>query len=123
VFRKASVLPITFRGGDGGGVGGDGGVGGGGDSVGGGVSGVTGDVGGCGGVTGGTGGSSGGSVIGIAGGGVGGKCGGARLAHRYLATHPGTPCFEGLARSVVFRVLVLEVRKHVLGAVSGPEHQ
>jgi hypothetical protein len=108
VLRKASVLPITFRSG-----------GGGGDSIGGGVTGVTGDVGGCGGVTGGTGGSTGSRVIGVA----GGKCGGARLTHRYLAAHPGTPCFEGFARSVILRVLLLEVREHVLGAVGGPEHQ
>jgi len=113
VLRKASVLPITFRGG----------VGSGGDSVGGGVTGVADDMGGGGGVAGGTGGSSGRSVIGVAGGGVSGKCGGARLAHRYLATHPGTPCSEGFARSVVFRVLLLEVWEHVLGAVGSPEHQ
>jgi hypothetical protein len=62
----ASVRPITFRGG-GCGVGGDGGD----ASGGGGVTGVTGDV-----------------------GGVGGQCGGPRLAHRYLPTHPGTPSFE-----------------------------
>ena len=86
------------------------------------MTGVTGNVGGCGGVTGGTGGGTGRSLIGVAGGGMGGKCGGARLAHRYLTTHPGTPCFEGSARSVVFRVLLLEVREYMLGAVSGPEH-
>jgi len=84
---------------------------------------MTGDMGGCGGVTGGTGGRSGRSVIGVAGGGVGGECGGARLAHRYLATHPGTPGFDGFARPVVSRVLRLEVRQHMLGAVGGPERQ
>jgi hypothetical protein len=123
VLRKASVLPFTFDGGGSGGGGGAGGGGGGGDSVGGGVTCVTGDVGGCGGVTGGTGGRSGRSVIGVAGGGVRGKCGGARLADRYLASHPGAACFEGLTRSVVLRVLLLEVGEHVLGADGGPEHQ
>jgi hypothetical protein len=122
-FWKASALPITFRGGSSSGVGGDRGGGGGLDSVGGGVTGVTGHVSGCGGVTGSPGGSSCRSVIGVAGGGVGGKCGGARLAHRYLATRPGPPCFDGFARPVVFRVVLLEVWEHVLGAVGGPEHQ
>jgi hypothetical protein len=112
-----SVLPITFRSGGSGG----GGVGGGGDSVGGGVTGVTGHVGGCGGVTGGTGGGAARSLIGFAGGGVSSNCGGARLAHRYLATHPGTRCFDSFPRPVVCRVLLLEVREHVLGAVGGPE--
>ena len=93
VFREASVLPITFRGG-----GSSGGVGSGGDGVGGGVTGVTGDVGGS----------------------VGGKCGGARLAHRYLATRPGTPCFDSFASSVVVRVLLFKVVQYMLGAVSGP---
>jgi hypothetical protein len=122
VLRKVSVLPITFLGGGGGGGGGgDGGVGDGGDSVGGGVAGVTGHVGGCGGMTGGTGGGTGCSVIGVAGGGVGGNCGGARLAARYLTTHPGTPCFDGFPRSVVVWVLLLEVWEYMLGAVSRPE--
>jgi hypothetical protein len=118
-----SVLPITFLGGGSGGVGGDGGVGGGGERVGGSVSGVTGNVGGCGGVTGGAGGGTGRSLIGVAGGGVSGNCGGARLAARYLSTHPGMPCFDGFPRSVVFRVLLLEVWKYMLGAVSRPERQ
>jgi len=118
-----SVLPITFLGGDSGGVDGGGGVGGGRDSVGGGVTGVTGDVRGCGGVGSSTGGGTGCSLIGVAGGGVGSKCGGARLAERYLTTHPGTPCFDSPPRSVVFRVLLLEVWEHMLGAVCGPEHQ
>jgi hypothetical protein len=86
------------------------------------VTGVTGNVGGCGGVTGGTGGGTGRRLIGVAGGGVSGKCGGARLAQRYLTTYPGTPCFDSFPRSVVFRVLLLEVREYMLGAVSGPEH-
>ena len=93
------------------------------DSVGSGVTGVTGHVSSCGGVTGGACGSSCRSVIGVAGGGVGGKCGGARLAHRYLLTRPGAPGVESFPRSVVFRVVLLEVREHVLGAVGGPEHQ
>jgi hypothetical protein len=107
VLRKVSVLPITFLGGGSGG--GDGGVGGGADGVGGGVSGVTGNVGGCGGVTGGTGGGTSRSLIGVAGGGVGGNRGGARLPQRYLTTHPGTSCFDSFPRSVVFRVLLVEV--------------
>jgi hypothetical protein len=123
VLRKASALPITFRGRSSSGVSGDRGGGGGGDSVGGGVTGVTGHVGGCGGVTGGTGGGAGRTFIGGAGGGVGGNCGGARLAARYLATRPGAPCFEGFARSVVFRVVLLEVWEHVRCAVGGPERQ
>jgi hypothetical protein len=86
VLRKASVLPITFRGSGSAGVGRDCGGGGGGDSVGGGVTGVTGHVGGSGGVTGGT------------GGGAGRNCGGARCAARYLATHPSPRCFNGIAR-------------------------
>jgi hypothetical protein len=118
-----SALPITFLGGGSGGVGGDGGVGGGADSVGGSVTGVTGNVGGRGGVAGGTGGGTGRRLIGVAGGSVSGKCGDARLAQRYLTTHPGTPCFDSLPRSVVVRVLLLEVREYMLGAVSGPEHQ
>lgn len=123
VLRKASVLPITFRGGGSVGGGGIGGVGDGLNSVGGGVAGVTGYMGGCGGVTGSTGGSAGRTIISVASGGVGGNCGSARLAALYLTPRPGAPCFKGFARSVVFRVLLLEVREHVLGAVGGPEHQ
>jgi hypothetical protein len=62
-------------------------------------------------------------LINGAGGGVGGNGGGARLAHRDLATRPGTPCFDSIPRSVVFRILLLEVWEYVLGAVGGPEHQ
>jgi hypothetical protein len=87
------------------------------------VAGVTGHVGGCGGVTGGTGGGAGRTFIGGAGGGVGGNCGGARLAARYLTTRPGAPGFEGFARSVVFRVVLLEVWEHVLCAIGSPEPQ
>jgi hypothetical protein len=123
VLRKASALPITFRGSRSSGVAGDRGGGGGVDRVGGGVTGVTGDVGGCGGVTGGTGCCSGRSVIGIAGGCVSRKGGSARLAHRNLASQPGAACFDGFARPVVSRVLLLEVGEHVLSAIGGPEHQ
>jgi hypothetical protein len=105
------------------GVGGDRGGDGGVDSVGGGVAGVTGHVGGSGGVTGGTGGGAGRTFIGGAGGGVGGNCGCSRRAARYLTTHPSTCCFNGFARSVVLRVLLLEEWKHVLGAVGGPERK
>jgi hypothetical protein len=123
VLRKASALPITFRGrissGGGGDRGGDDGF----DRVGSGVTGVTGHVGGAGGVTGGTGDGTGRTFIGGAGGGVGGNCGGARTAARYLTTHPSTRCFNGFARSVVLRVLLLEIWEHVLCAVGGPEHQ
>jgi hypothetical protein len=118
-----SVLPITFLLGRNGDFSGGGSASGGFDSVGGSVTGVTGNVGGCGGVTGGAGGGTGRSLIGVAGCGVSGKCGGARLAQRYLATQPGTPCFDGFPGSVVFRVPLLEVREHMFGAVSGPEHQ
>jgi hypothetical protein len=103
-LRKASALPITFRGGSSFGVGGDRGSDGGFDRVGGGVTGVTGHVGSCGGVTGGTG-------------------GGARFAACYLTTHPSTRCFNGFAWPVVFRVILLEAWEHVLGAVGGPKRQ
>ena len=124
VLRKASVLPITFLGSGSGRVGRDCGVRepGGGYSVVGSVRGVAGNVGGCGSVTGGAGSSTGRILIGVAGGSVGGKCGGTRLAHRNLRTHPGTPCFESIPRSIVFRVLLLEVWEYVFGAVSGPQH-
>ena len=123
VLRKASALPITFRGGSSSGGGGKCGGSGGVDRVGGGVTGVTGHVGSGRGVTGGTGGGAGRTFIGGAGGGVGGNCGGARLPARDLTPRPGAPCFEGFARPVVFRVLLLEAREHVLRAVGGPEHQ
>jgi hypothetical protein len=98
-LRKASALPITFRGGSSFGVGGDRGSDGGFDRVGGGVTGVTGHVGGCGGVTRGTGGGAGRTFIGVAGG------------------------FNGFAWPVVFRVILLEAWEHVLGAVGGPKRQ
>jgi hypothetical protein len=123
VLRKASALPITFRDRSSSGIGGDRGGGGGLDSAGGGVTGVTGHVGGSGGVTGGTGGGARRTFIGVAGGGVGGNGGGARCAARYLTTHPGTRCFNGFARSVVLRVLLLEEWKHMLGTVGGPERK
>ena len=126
MLRKAPVLPIMFCGGDSsgvGGVGGDGGSSGSGDSEGGGVTGVTGDVGGRGGVTGGTGGSAGGSVIGSARRRMGSQCGGARLAHRDLATHPCTPRCDCFPRAVVVRVLLLKVGEDMFGAGGGPEHQ
>ena len=56
-------------------------------------------------------------------GGVRYKHGGPCLAHRDLTAHPGMPCFDGFARSVVFRLLLLEGWEQVLGAVCGPEHQ
>ena len=114
------VLPITFLGGGSGGVGG---MRGGLDSVGGGVTGVTGHMGGAGGVTRGSGGGAGRTFIGSAGRGVGGNCGGARLAARDLTTRPGAPCFDGVPGSAVIRVLLLEAREYMLGAVSGPERQ
>ena len=87
------------------------------------MTGVARDVGGCSGVTGGPSCRSGRRIIGITSGGVGGECGSARLAHRHLPTHPGTPCFEGFTRPVIRRVFFLEARKHMLGAVGSPEHQ
>lgn len=110
----ASVLPVAFLGG--------GRVVGGGYGVVGRVRGVRGNVGGCCGMTSREGGGAGRSSIGVAGG-VGGKCGGAHLAHRDLTTHPGTPCFDRFPRSVVFRIILLEVWEYVLGAVGGSEYQ
>lgn len=86
------------------------------------MTGVTAGVDGGGGVACGAGSKTSRSVLGVTGGGVGGKCGGPRLAHRYLATDPGTPCFDRSARSVVSRVLMLEVRKHLFGTIGSPEH-
>ena len=117
------MLPIAFRSGGSGGAGGDGGIGGGVDSVGCGVAGVTGHVGGRGGVTGGAGRGTCRTAVGVAGGSVCRNRSGSRPAARYLTTHPGTPCFDSLPRSVVTRVLLLEEREHVLGAVGRPEHQ
>lgn len=74
-------------------------------------------------VPGGTGGGPCRSVIGTAGTDVGGEHGSAHLAHRYLTTHPGTPCLDGFPQPVIFRVSLLEVREYTLGAVSGPGHQ
>jgi len=123
MFRKVPVLPIVFRGGGSGGVDGHGGVGDGLYSVGGGVAGVSGHVGGCDGLTSGTGGSSGGSFIGVAGSGVDGDCGDACRTHPYLAARPCSRRLDSFPRAVVLRVLLLEVRQHTLGAVSGPERQ
>jgi hypothetical protein len=77
------------------------GVGGG---IGGGVNSMTSHMDGCCGMTGGTG-------------------GGARFAHCYFTTQPGTPCFDSLSRLAVFQVLLLEIWEYMLGAVSSPEHQ
>jgi hypothetical protein len=68
------------------------------------------------------GGGAGRSSIGVAGG-VGGKCGGAQLAHHDLTMHPGTPCFGRFPRSVVFRIILIDVWEYVLGAVGGSEYQ
>lgn len=84
---------------------------------------MTGDVRGSGGMTGGACGSSCRRVIGIASSGVGGKCGGARRTAPYLSARPGARRFDGFARTVVFRALLLEARKYVLGTIGGPEHQ
>ncbi len=84
---------------------------------------MTGDVGGRGGVTGGAGRGTGRGSIGVSGGGVGGKRRGTRFARGELATHPGTPRFDGIPRPVVLRVLLLEAREDVLGTLSSPEHQ
>jgi hypothetical protein len=108
-------LPIAFPGGGSG----SGGF----DSVGGGATGMTGDVRGGGGMTGSTGGCSGRGIIGEAGGGLGGQGGGARRPAPYLPARPGACGFQGLARPLILRVLVLEAREHVLGAIGGPERQ
>src|SRR5437879_1457501 len=70
-----------------------------------------------------SGGRSGRNVLGIAGGGVGGNCGGARRPARDLSTQPSARCFNGSARPVVLRMLLLEERKHMLSAVGGPERK
>lgn len=118
MLRKAPDLPITF--GHRGSLGNDGG---GRDRIRGSVPSVPGHVSRSGSVTGCAGGRSGCGVIGIPGGGMGGQGGGARRAAPYLTTRPGTRCFDRLARSVVLRVLLLEEREHMLGAVGGPERQ
>jgi hypothetical protein len=123
VFRKASALPIAFRGSSSFGRGGQRGGGDGFDRISGCVTGVTDHVGGGGGVTGSTGGGAGRTFIGVAGSSVGGKCSRASLAARYLATRPGAPGFDGLARAVVFRVVLLEAGEHLLGTVGGLERQ
>ncbi len=97
VLREAPVLPVAFLG--------DGRVVGGGYGVIGSVRGLRGNVGGCCGMTGRAGGGAGRGLIGVA----GSICSGARLAHRNLTTHPGTPCFDRFPRSVFFRIILLEV--------------
>ena len=121
--RKAPVLPSTFPGGCSAGGVGVGGDRGGSGSVRGGVSGVGGNVRGGGSVTGGAGSRAGGTVTGGAGRGVSRKGGGAYLTQRHLTTHPGARCVNGVPRSVVVRVRLLEIREYVLGAVGGPKHQ
>jgi hypothetical protein len=69
-------------------------------------------------MTGGTGGGASCSLIGIASSGMGGKCCSASFTQRYFTTHPGTPYFDSFSRSVVFRVLLLEIGEYMLGAVS-----
>jgi hypothetical protein len=61
--------------------------------------------------------------IGVASGRVGSDRGSTRLASRDLNPYPGTPRFDDILRPVVFGVVLLEEREHVLGALSGPEHQ
>ena len=122
MLRKATVLPITFLRGCSGrvrGNGGDRGV----DRVGGGVTSVLGDVSCCGGMTSGACSCSGRCVIDVAGGSVGGHCGGARFTARYLTTRPSAPCVDSCSRSAVIRVVLFEIREHVIGAVGGPERQ
>ena len=118
VLGKAAVLPFTLRVCCAG-IGCRCGL----ERIRGGVSGVTGHVCGSCGVTGGTCGSAGCGVIGVSCGSVRGDCGCARLAARNLATRPCACSLDGLARPVVFRVLLLKEREHVLGAVGGPERQ
>jgi len=62
-------------------------------------------------------------VIRVAGGGVRGKCSGACDTASYLAARPGTRGFNRVARALVSRMLHLEVGKHVLRAIGGPDHQ
>lgn len=102
-------LPITFLGHVVPGISGVGSVGGSFGSVGSRVNSMPSNVGSCCSVTSGTGGGASCSLIGIASSGVGGECGTARFAHRYFITRPGTPCFNSFSRSVVSRVLLLEI--------------
>jgi hypothetical protein len=87
------------------------------------VAGVTSHLGGPGSVTRSSCDRSGSSVLGIAGGGVGCNRGGARRPAPYFPTHPSTRCFNGFARSVVLRVLLLEDWEHMLSAGGGPERK
>jgi hypothetical protein len=119
VLRKASDLPITLHGA----ASATGCTAGGSDRVGGGMAGVTGDMGGCGGMAGGTRSGTGRRVIGSSGGGMSGTRSSSRSAHGDFAAHPATRSFEGFPGSIVVRVLCLEGREHVLGAVRGPERQ
>jgi hypothetical protein len=116
VLWKASGLPFAFLGGGYVRVGG-------GDSVRSGVTGVTDHVGCSSGVTSGTGGGTGRTFICIASGGVGGDCGGTCLAHPYFAPRPCSRRLDSFPRAVIARILLLEMREYVLGAVGGPERQ
>jgi hypothetical protein len=75
-------------------------------------------------VTGGAGSGAGGRSLGSgAGGGVGRERGSPNPSERQLTPRPGARRLDGLPGSVVFRILLLEMRKDVLGAVGGPERQ
>jgi hypothetical protein len=51
------------------------------------------------------------------------NCSSTNFIHFYLTTHPSAPCFNGFARSIVSRIFFLEIGKHMLSALSSPEHQ
>jgi len=119
VRRQASILPLPFRDR---GIAGDFG-GGGFDRVSGCVPGVISNVSCCGGMTGGACGSPGSNRIGVASGSMGSEGGSARVRHRQIATRPRTRGLNRLARSVVSRARLLEVREHVLSAVCRPDRQ
>jgi len=115
VFWKAPVLPFAFPA-EAAGVGGS-------NSIVGGVRGVAGDMGGCGSVTGRPRGGASRRMIGVTSSGVGGKRRSTSLAHLYLTARPCSGRFDGLPGPAVSGTRLLEIRKHVLGAVGGPERQ
>jgi hypothetical protein len=57
---------------------------------------------------------------GVSSGCVSGERSGAGLAHSDLAACPSAGCFDRSSGAIVIRVLLLEKREHVLGAVGGP---
>src|SRR3989344_1746753 len=62
-----------------------------------------------------------------------GRCAGSRMGCKRIPSHvshlehtrtcPCTTCFDSFARSIIFRIFFLKVRKHMLGAIRCPERQ